>query len=299
MLNVRYLIANPVAGSGRVARLLRPVLARLRERGCEPRTWLTESAGDARRYAERIPSGADAGVFGGDGTLNEVVNGLRGRDCRLLLLPGGSGNDLARGLGIPMHPLEMLAFAEWKERSIDLGEIGDRLFANNAGVGLDGEVCRLIENCDWAFQGKLGYVRATITCALNLRSTLIRVVCDGTVREYDALMFTFANGEFYGRGMRIAPHARPDDGELDACAVLRVGRLPLLTAFPRVYTGSHVHHPAFRLWRARALALSGPRPLSVHADGEVVGRLSTDPSRPTSVRIAATRQRFLVPRPRI
>ena len=297
MLEIRYLIANPVAGSGRVARLLRPVLARLRERGCEPKLWLTEGAGDARRHAQRIPPGADAGVFGGDGTLNEVVNGLRGRNCRVLLLPGGSGNDLARGLGMRMHPLELLSFPRWTERSIDLGEIGGRLFANNAGVGLDGEVCRLIENCDWAFQGRLGYVRATITCALNLRATRMRIESDAVTHEYEALMFTFANGEFYGRGMRIAPRARPDDGELDACAVLRVGRFDLLTAFPRVYAGKHVGHPAFRLWRARSLTLSGVRPLSLHADGEVVGRLSTNPCAPTMVHIAPDQQRFLVPLP--
>jgi diacylglycerol kinase family enzyme len=196
MLNIRYLIANPVAGSGRVARLLRPVMARLRERGCEPRLWLTDGAGDACRYAERIPRGADAGVFGGDGTLIEVINGLRGSDCRLLLLPGSSGNDLARGLHIPIDPLEQLASPHWNERTIDLGEIGCRLFANNAGVGLDGEVCRLIENCDWAFQGRLGYVRATVSCVLNQRATAIRVECNDTIRELEALMCTFANGGF-------------------------------------------------------------------------------------------------------
>jgi len=289
------LIANPVAGSGRVARLLPRVLARLRDRGCEPTVWLTKGAGDACRYAKRIPSGAHAVLFGGDGTLNEVVNGLRGKDCRLLLLPGGSGNDLARGLGMHQDPLAVLAASTWRERTIDLGEISGRLFANNAGVGLDGEVCRLIEKCDWAFQGRLGYVRATVSCALNLRATPVRVECGGSLQEYLALMLTFANGEFYGRGMRIAPHAQLDDGELDACAILRVGRFTLLSAFPRVYTGSHVRHPAFRLWRARSLALSGTRPLSVHTDGEVIGRLSTDPAAPTRVRIAVDRQRFLVP----
>ncbi len=296
MQDMRCVIANPVAGSGRVARLLPRVLARLRDRGCDPNIQLTEGAGDARRHAERIPPGALVGVFGGDGTLNEVVNGLRGKNCCVLLLPGGSGNDLARGLGMPRDPLALLAVQDWQERSIDLGEILGRLFANNAGVGLDGEVCRLIENCDRAFQGHLGYVRATVSCSLNLRATPVRVECAGTIHQFDMLMLTFANGEFYGRGMRIAPHARLDDGELDACAILRLGRISLLSAFPRVYAGGHVRHRAFRLWRARSLALSGVRPLSVHTDGEVVGRLSTDPLAPTRVRIAADRQRFLVPR---
>ncbi|MDB5073839.1 MAG: diacylglycerol kinase catalytic region, partial [Chloroflexi bacterium] len=241
------------------------------------------------------PAGATVAVLGGDGTLNEVINGLAGKDCLILLLPCGSGNDLARGLRIVRDPLALLATTAWREIGLDLGEVAGRLFANNAGVGLDGEVCRLIQNCDESFRGQLGYVRAFLSCALNLRATPIHITYDGIEQRYNGLLLTFANGQYYGRGMKIAPDANPCDGLLDVCAVLELDRIGLLRAFPRVYTGSHIRHPSFRLWRAHTVTLYGARPLSIHTDGEVVGRLSTEPSKPTVVRIAARRQRFLVP----
>jgi diacylglycerol kinase family enzyme len=189
----------------------------------------------------------------------------------------------------------VLGAADWQEISIDLGEVAGRLFANNAGVGLDGEVCRLMQNCSETFRGQLGYARAFLSCALNMHATPFQITLDGTEQQHNGLLLTFANGQYYGRGMRIAPDANPCDGKLDICAVLELDRFALLRAFPHVYNGSHVNHPAFRLWRARTTTLCGVRPLSIHADGEVVGRLSTDPSAPTVVRIAESRQRFLLP----
>jgi diacylglycerol kinase (ATP) len=290
-----FLIANPAAGSGRAARVLPGVVAVLSEHGADPCVHQTSGAGDARRMAASLPDGASVAVLGGDGTLNEVLNGLAGKDCPILLLPAGTGNDLARTMGMVRDPVAAARALERRIATIDLGEIDGHLFANNAGVGLDGEVCRLIQNCDRAFQGRLGYVRAFISCAFNLRATPLHLEHDGVSQSHLSLLLTFANGQFYGRGMRIAPSAILDDGLLDLCLLLDVDRFSLLRCFPRVYNGSHVQHPAFRLWRAHSIRLYGERPLAMHADGEVIGRLSTDAAAPTVVRIAAARQRFVVP----
>jgi diacylglycerol kinase (ATP) len=236
-------------------------------------------------------------VLGGDGTLNGVINGLRGRDLPIALLPCGSGNDTARGLGLPRHPVAAArALGKAREISIDLGEVAGRLFCNVAGVGLDGEVVRLLATGAVPARGRLAYIAAFLITAANLRASPLSIKRDdGPWERHETLMVSCANGPYYGGGMRIAPGARLDDGKLDICAVLALGRPALLRAFPRVYLGTHVGHPRFRLWQAHTLRLFGARPLSLQADGESAGRLSIDAAHPTLIRIAAHRQRLLVP----
>lgn len=293
--SVAHVIVNPAAGRGRAARMLPQVLTLLRSVGHAPAVHYTTRSGSAVQIARTLSAAAGAvAVLAGDGTLNEVVNGLHDRDRPILLLPAGTGNDTARSLGLPIDPLAIVAAPLFREVAIDLGEIAGRLFVNSAGIGLDGNVCRLVRARGDVLHGRAGYVLAFLACALNVRASLVRIESAEVSCHARSLLITFANGQYYGGGMRIAPAADLQDGLLDICTVLDLDRLDLVRTFPRVYAGTHVSHPCFRMWRARAVAISGVRPVTVHADGEVVGRLSTDPAAPTSVSVTSARQRFLV-----
>lgn len=291
------LIANPGAGAGRARRLLPRVLAALGAAGCDPVVLETNRPGDATRLATMAaPDGALA-VLGGDGTLNEVINGIAGRDVPLAFLPAGSGNDAARSLGLPLDPIAAArALIDGREVWVDVGIIAARRFCNVAGVGLDGEVCRLLAAGAIPLRGRAAYVAAFLATAANLRATPLWLQeDDGPWQRLDALLVTFANGPYYGGGMRIAPNADLRDGALDRCALLATGKLELVRAFPRVYRGAHVTHPSIRMGRACTIRLYGRRPLALHADGEPAGRLSRDAQNPTLVHIASQRQRFLMP----
>jgi diacylglycerol kinase (ATP) len=290
------LICNPAAGSGRARRALPRVLDVLRAMGHEPRVWETRGRGDAERLAGAVAEGEALGVLGGDGTLNEVINGLQGRAVSIALLPCGTGNDTARGLGLPTRAVAAArALAEARERAIDLGEANGRLFCNVAGVGLDGEVVRLLSTGSLGVRGKAAYAVAFLATAANLRASPVHIQVDGSAwQERETLMISCANGRSYGGGMRIAPDADPEDGHLDTCTILAIGRLALVRAFPRVYLGTHVTHPCVRMGRARELRLYGERPLPIQVDGEPAGRLSVDAERPTLICITGRQQRFLV-----
>lgn len=291
------LIANPVAGAGRAGRLLPRVLAALRAGGYDPRVCETAGPGDAERLAAAAPDATTLAVLGGDGTLNGVINGLRGRDVPIALLPCGTGNDAARGLGVPGRAVEAArALAGARTRCIDLGEANGRLFCNVAGVGLDGEVVRLLQAGTLRLRGRAAYVAGFLVTAANLRASTVQVRAEGGAwQRLDALMISCANGRSFGGGMRIAPDADPADGLLDVCTLLAIGRLALVRAFPRVYRGTHTTHRCVRMDRAHRLHLYGERPLAIQADGEPAGRLSVDAARPTVIGIAPWRQRFLVP----
>jgi diacylglycerol kinase (ATP) len=282
------IVVNPVAGGRRAARLV-PWLTRAAATA-GGRVAVTMAAGEAQELAETAAADGCPRVVavGGDGTVQEVLNGLTARLAAprplLGILPAGSGNDLARTLGRPADPRAALHAALCGEpRLIDVAEATDgsgqrRRFASAGGTGFDGQVAHALAGprALWR-RGRAGYLLSTLIELRRYRNMRVEVAWeDGNGAEarieLPALMVAFANGQYYGGGMRIAPAASTEDGALDLCVVGDISRLEALRQLPGIYRGAHVGHAAVRMMRARSLRIDGEA-APVHLDGEPFGHL--------------------------
>ncbi len=257
-------------------------------------TWvITSSRGDAIVRAHAAArNGADLVVaVGGDGTINEVVNGLMGaadsREARpaLGILPAGSGSDFIRTLGIPrdLHrALDVLSAGSLK--SVDVGRIDcapldaasrdrvRRYFMNIAGCASS---ARVVERFNGSrVHGTPGYVLAAALTALDYRFPVVDIVDDGgpAARVRPNVLFV-CNGEYCGGGMHVGKGARVDDGLLQVVEVSNVSRIGSLLQWPRLYTGSVDRVRGARVRSARVLEVSSSEDVLVDCDGDVCGRL--------------------------
>lgn len=216
-------------------------------------------------------------VAGGDGALHYAIQGLAGSDCALGIVPIGSGNDLARALGIEGNPLEAARRALMgAPRPIDLGRVGDRYFVGTIGLGFDGEVARFVNEMSGGPPGALAYPYALLCTLWRFKPPVLRVEHDGGAFEDHAMLAVLANSPFFGGGMRIAPDAELDDGLLDLVILERVAPIRLAAIFPRVYRGSHVKDPRVRYARSRRARFRADRALTFWADGEPVMSLEEE-----------------------
>lgn len=276
------IIVNPAAGGGRAARLL-PWLRERLERRPDARLEVTGRPGDAERLAgDAARAGHDRVVaIGGDGTVQEVVNGLidhRGPPS-LGVVPMGSGNDLARSLGLPTDATEAWRVAVGRQtRGLDVararnGDGAERWFASAGGIGFDAQVAAaMVSRGRWQL-GRLGYLMTTLAELRRFSNRRVELRIDGRTSTHDVLLIAIANGAFYGGGMRIAPSARPDDGILDVCVVGDISRLTAIRQLPSLYRGTHVDHPQVSMHAGRSIEIDGEGGTRVHLDGEPFGSL--------------------------
>jgi YegS/Rv2252/BmrU family lipid kinase len=271
-----FYIVNPAARGGR-APAAAAVGAAARAAGLGGEVVTTAAPDDATRLAAAAAAaGAEVVVaVGGDGTAAEVAAGLLHTAAALAVLPAGSGNDLARQLGLPGDWRRALAaLPRTRRRRIDTGRANGRLFLQSAGAGLDARVAALQARAR-RVPGRLAYAASAVRGLLTAAPRAVTLDLDGLTWSQAALSVTVANGETYGGGLRIAPGARNDDGQLEVAVFGDLGRLDALRTFPTVYRGAHLTHPRFRLLRGRRLTVTvtalGDAPLPVHADGDPAG----------------------------
>jgi diacylglycerol kinase (ATP) len=224
---------------------------------------------------------------GGDGTVQEVLNGLlnSGSGASLGIVPGGNGNDLARSLGLPNRPEAALEVALGASTvTIDVGRArvpnGDgstlRYFAAAGGVGFDAQVAASMASLRRAWQrGRIGYAMTVLAELRRFRNSEVSITAataDGERRmERRVLFVAIANGPYYGGGMRICPEALLDDGWLDLCIVGDISRIEAVRQIPGIYRGRHVKHPAVEFVRARSVLIEGADGTPAHIDGEPFG----------------------------
>jgi diacylglycerol kinase (ATP) len=289
------IIVNPVAGNGRAHGLAPRIEGWLRERGLAARLLETREAGHAERLAAAANDlGHDRVVaVGGDGTVQEVLNGLvasgvggNGSLPSFGIVPGGSGNDLARGLHLPLEPRAAFETSLGAHTaSLDIGRATHdgavRYFASAGGTGFDAQVAHTMAGHRHRWQrGRAGYFLSTLIELGRYRNRELRVrlATEAGAREVDGrfLFVAFANGAYYGGGMQICPDALTDDGWLDVCLVGDISRLGALRELPGIYRAAHVDHPLVEIVRAQELRIEGDHGTRVHLDGEPFGELPVD-----------------------
>lgn len=282
MPDAPLVIVNPTAGGGRAGRLLGWLRERLAQRP-EARLEVTDAPGDAQRWAADARGRHDRVIaIGGDGTVQETVNGLIDGEsgASLGVVPVGTGNDLARSLGLPSDPAEAWKAAiGHRTMSVDVawatrGDGRTRWFASAGGIGFDAQVARAMARRRGRQRGRAGYLVTALTELWGYRNRVVRITLDGgETIEQPILLVAVTNGSYYGGGMHIAPGAEVDDGMLDLCIVGDIGRMAALRQLPNLYRGRHTEHPSVEMRRARTVELDGDPETLVHLDGEPFGGL--------------------------
>jgi YegS/Rv2252/BmrU family lipid kinase len=276
-----FIIINPVSGPRR--RGSGPERAALASRalerfGATGEIRITEQAGHAYELAvEAAASGADLVLaWGGDGTINEVGRALVQRDDQgmaapaLGIIPGGSGNGLARELGVPFDPDRAIGRAlRATARRVDAGELGERLFFNVAGIGLDAHVAALVST-RVRHRGLLPYVTAVAADLIRYRPIDYTIEIDRRTTQTSALVLALANSRQWGFGACIAPSADIEDGALDLVMVQSRGTLGNLLRVPSLFVRRIDRQAGVQTRRVREVTIRSPEAMLFHVDGEAV-----------------------------
>ncbi len=239
---------------------------------------VTERGGHAHELAlEAAASGAELVVaWGGDGTINEVARALVQRDDSGLpapvlgIIPGGSGNGLARELKIPFDPaLAIERAVRAPARSIDVGELGEHLFFNVAGIGLDAHVAALVST-RVHHRGLLPYLKASLGDLIRYPPVDYTIEIGGKTERTTALVIAFANSRQYGFGAQIAPAASLDDGLLDMIAIEDRKFIGNMARVPSLFVGRLDQRSGVRAIQIRELTIRSQHAMLFHVDGEAV-----------------------------
>jgi diacylglycerol kinase (ATP) len=226
-------------------------------------------------------------VVGGDGSVNEVVNGVAGRaGVEIAVIARGTGWDFARSLSLPHRAAEAIAVAlNGRTRTIDLGRVtyhawggGEEQawFANVASVGMSGAIARRANDTTKVFGGKVSYVWATFAVFAGWSNSEVTVTVDAVERRARMHDVVVANGPYFGGGMKITPDADAGDGRFDVLLVGDLAKRDLLVTLPKTFRGKHLPHPKAELLRGTTVTVAAPEPLPLQLDGEQPG---TTPAR--------------------
>jgi YegS/Rv2252/BmrU family lipid kinase len=269
------IIINPISGTGgrpEVARQRAELAASLATSlGLTAEIFLTERGGHARELAiAALGRGTTSVVaWGGDGTVNEVATALAFTERALAVVPSGSGNGLARELGIPLDPSGALAVAlGGRTRVIDCGELDGRLFVNVAGIGLDAQVAHEFAAHGLVRRGFFRYLEVAGREMFRFEAASHTITADHQTVRSRALIVAIANARQYGNGALIAPRAQIDDGKLD---VVVVGDRPvwqILMNVPRLFNGRIGEVSGVSMLAASEIDIASDRPVRYHVDGE-------------------------------
>lgn len=270
-----HAIINPISGAGadpeaasRRARVIEEAAAR---RGVTANVAFTRRQGHARELAAAAldAKATSVVVWGGDGTFNEAASALVGSSVPIGLVPAGSGNGLARALGVPWEPAPAVDFAfDGPPRLIDVGRIAGRYFFNIAGIGFDARVARLFNQRAAGTRGGWPYIVIGVREGCRYCASEYEVSMDGESRKYRALLIVFANGREYGLGARIAPDARLDDGLLDALIIEDRNVLSRFWNARHLARGTPHLSPMVTARRVRRSTVESAGPIEFHVDGE-------------------------------
>ncbi|MFL5946879.1 MAG: diacylglycerol/lipid kinase family protein [Gaiellaceae bacterium] len=275
-------LVNPAAENGAAGRRWPELAHRAAALGLSGDALLSERPGHLTELAREAAGTADLLVaVGGDGTVNEVANGIAGLEVELAVIARGTGWDFVRTYGIPRKLDDAVEVAlNGRTREIDLGRAtyrtwdgGQRgsLFANIASAGMSGAIAQRANETSKALGGKVSYVWATLAVFARWRNDEVIVRVDGvrhSGRMHDVIV---ANGRYLGGGMKILPEAEPDDGRFDVLLIGDLTKRDLLLTLPKTYRGTHLPHPKATVLRGAHVEVEAPEPLPVELDGEQPG----------------------------
>lgn len=270
-------IINPSAGNGKCRRRWEAFERKLRTSYSNSfEVHSTVRPGEAEVISKlAVSSGVQRIIaVGGDGTVNEVVNGVIGSNASIGILPFGTGNDLARALGLPNTEYNLLnMLSQSKEVELNVAQINERYFVIAAGVGFDGLVANDVNRHRYIKKlGAIGYFYSALKMLTVFNPFKPQVVVDGHALQLpNTWMVAIGNCPCYGGGMRLFPTAKYNDDLLDICVVSNIGKLKFLQLFPLVYWGKHVGQQQYiTMMKGKHIEIQSSESMIAHADGELI-----------------------------
>jgi diacylglycerol kinase (ATP) len=270
-------VANPSAGGGKAGKVIGRVARLLQDAGIDHEIVVSTSGPDLEgRVRAAADDGATAvGCIGGDGTVGLAANALVGSPTALAVFPSGTADDFAHAIGLRHLDTAVRAVADGTMTRIDTGRVSvsdtARHYVAIASCGFDSEVNEAAN----AMRIRLGstgtYVAAVVKTLSRFTPAGFTIDVDGEVERGPHMLVAVGNSTSYGGGMQVTPAASVVDGELDVCMLRALGTAAFLRAFPRVFRGTHVTHPAVRMARGKRIHIETDRHVMVYADGERVG----------------------------
>lgn len=268
-------IVNPVAGKGRALKIVPDIESEMEQMSeVEYKIEYSKGPGDATKIAEDYAAKGVDIVFavGGDGTVNEVANGIIKTNTAMAVIPGGSGNDFIKSLGITGRPDEIIRNTlTGTKRKIDVGLVNGRYFVNISSMGFDAEVVIATQRAKKYFlSGSAAYVAGLISVIFTGRPSVVKMKADDIEVTDRVLLIAVANGKYYGGGMKAAPEAVIDDGLFDICFISRVPKIKMLFLFPKFMKGKHKEIKEVKFYRASKVTIEAEKPTYINIDGEVI-----------------------------
>ncbi|MCZ4498197.1 MAG: diacylglycerol kinase [Marmoricola sp.] len=284
-------LTNPTSGKGKGSKVGETVVPRLTDAGYDVRAVTGRDADEALDLAHQVVADGieTLVVIGGDGMVHLAVQALAGTGTRLGVVPAGTGNDVARSLGIPRKDPAGATdvVIGGKERSIDLARIGARYYVTVLAAGFDAIVNERANEMTWP-RGQMRYNLATLAELRTFSPIPYVLEVDGVQHRFDAMMVAVGNTESFGGGMQITKGAVIDDGLLDVIAIDPMSKLELVRTFPKLFSGSHVGHPKVHRYQGTTITVAAPG-IVAYADGERIAAL------PLTVEVVPRTLRVLVP----
>ena len=286
--NLTYarLIVNPTAGAGRTAKKWPYIKALLKNTGLRFEHDITEAPGHAIELAKSaVNKGYKLVVsVGGDGTINEIVNGIYAtgdmKDVELGIIGTGTGSDYIRTIGVSKYYQESCHhLMNPMKKSVDLGMVeftengqpAKRIFANFAGLGFDAEVVKATTKKFKNFGGKPAYLMGLLSTFTTYQNRQIQITINGQTETNKVCTIVMSNGKYGGGSMLLAPNADPCDGLFDVIIIGDVTKPDLLRSLPRIYKGTHLTHPKVTVKRTNMITISSDDPMAIQADGDLLG----------------------------
>jgi diacylglycerol kinase (ATP) len=281
-------IVNPTAGAGKTGREWPRIMEIFKGQGLRFEHHVTEAPGHAIELArEAAKKGHELVVsVGGDGTINEIVNGLYASgnlgDATLGIISTGTGGDYIRTVGVPRRYEDAcLCILKSNKITVDLGVVEysrngnreERLFVNFAGMGFDAEIVRRTTQQYKSLGALPSYLLGTLATLISYRNRDITLTIDGESFDQRVCTVIMNNGKYGGGGMFTAPHASLDDGLFDVMIVGDLSKPDFLWSIPRIYKGTHLTHPKVTMKKAKEIEIQSAQPMHLQADGELLGQV--------------------------
>ena len=265
-------IVNPVSGRGKAAKKISKLESLLKKKEVDYKMVKTSSPGDAKTIAfERRKNFDIVSVFGGDGTMNEVLNGLVGGNTPMSIIPIGTGNDFARSANLPMKmEVALDNILNGKPISYDIGLFNnERYFINVIGIGFDA-FANIQSRKIKRLRGTMVYVVAVFKTLRQWTSVKMKIEMDDKEIEDLSYLTCIANGWSVGGGLSLAPDANLNDGFFDICHVSDISSGKIVRHFSRLMNGKINDFSEVSLHRSKKIKITSNDSLPMHLDGEII-----------------------------
>lgn len=267
-------VVNPIAGKGKTLNYIPAINAYFEKSNEEYEIEITKYPGHATIIASEYSSKGDYRIYsiGGDGTLNEVLNGMAGSNSSLAVVPSGSGNDFIKSVSDCSYLGECLSKTiNGDTHLIDIAKVNNRYYINIASLGFDGQVAHsagFFKKLPLV-SGQLAYILGILSTILMCKKNTLEIDIDGLSMKYDTLLIAIGNGKYYGGGMLALPEARIDDGLLEICLAERMSRIKIFHLFPKYIKGLHASIKGVHFFKGKRIEIKSNAPIAMNTDGEI------------------------------